>query len=488
MANAGKFGFMVTFKLNNPHYNRMNFSARSKRGFTLVELAVVLFIVGLLASAGFAALKTQLANASMNATKKRQDVIKESLISYLAKNKRLPCPWTGPLNDATGGLDSSQRDTTKAPYAGANPSNCKTFIGLVPYAELGLQKSSALDGWENFFTYVVSPQWTATLTTDIGGNASCDAANTANYYNGKNNTCDAFSAFNSGNTGKISVSGRISSSTVLTYPIAISGGAPSGVAALLVSHGINGFGAYTSKGTQNDPALAGADEVFNMPPTNLTAIPAATANPANPFMQREYSEDSAPQGGAYDDVVTMLGVNDLLGPLSRDGSLQSAQGQYAVLSLNLQDWVVSKIGSQGACQLPAGITNPPATNPASAYYYTYPFPVTNITLPQITIPLGYTTDPWGNTLVTLKNGVVIPEANMPKFFYCPGELQYATSQYTCIHNNFANADSFNANSSRPVFTIGNLSEAPSLGQPKKIEPITIQLQSKYTFLTGNGCL
>jgi prepilin-type N-terminal cleavage/methylation domain-containing protein len=466
LVNSGKFWLMVTFKLNNPHYNRMNFSVRSKRGFTLVELAVVIFIVGLLASAGFAALKSQLANASMNATKKRQDVIKESLISYLAKNKRLPCPWTGPLNDTTGGLDSTQRDVTKAPFPGAVPANCKTFIGLVPYAELGLQKSSALDGWENFFTYT-----------------SCDAANTANYYNGKNNTCDAFSAFNSGNTGKLSVSGRISSNTA-SYQIAVSGGAPSGAVVLLVSHGINGFGAYTSKGTQNDPALAGADEVFNMPPTNLTVTPAATANPANPFMQREYSENSAPQGGAYDDVVTMLGVNDLLGPLSRDGSLQSAQGQYAVLSLNLQDWVVSKIGSQSACQLPQGLVN---TNPASAYYYTYPFPVTNIPLPQITIPLGYTTDPWGNNLVTLKNGVVIPEANMPKFFYCPGELKYATSQYQCIYNLFANANSSNSNSARPVFTIGNLSEAPSLGQPKKIEPTTIQLQTRYTFLTGNGC-
>ena len=102
---------------------------RGKRqtGFTLVELAVVVLLIGIIASMGITALKSQLASAAFSATKKKEDVIKDALIAYLAKNKRLPCPAV----DILGGLDaaSSVRSNTL-------PPNCTTNFGLVPYAEL----------------------------------------------------------------------------------------------------------------------------------------------------------------------------------------------------------------------------------------------------------------------------------------------------------------------------------------------------------------
>ena len=82
---------------------------KQQSGFTLVELAVVVFLVGLLASLGLSALNAQLASSRISDTKKKQEIIKDALISYLGRNKRLPCPAT----DNMGG-EARIADTTTA--------------------------------------------------------------------------------------------------------------------------------------------------------------------------------------------------------------------------------------------------------------------------------------------------------------------------------------------------------------------------------------
>ncbi len=110
-------------------------------GFTLVELAVVVFLIGIIATMGVTALKAQLASAAISATKKKQETIKDALEAYLGKYKRLPCPAI----DNTG---LEKRDLT---IAAGNP-DCKGNFGIIPYATLGLPRSAGMDGWENFFS------------------------------------------------------------------------------------------------------------------------------------------------------------------------------------------------------------------------------------------------------------------------------------------------------------------------------------------------
>ena len=124
---------------------------KRQAGFTLIELAVVVFLIGLLATMGIAAIKARLINASIQATKTNQDTIKDALVTYLGRYNRLPCPAINTLGVEGRG-------------SGA-PSNCLAYYGLVPYVTLGLTKNVAMDGWDNFFSYGVSPQWTATLVT-----------------------------------------------------------------------------------------------------------------------------------------------------------------------------------------------------------------------------------------------------------------------------------------------------------------------------------
>ena len=312
---------------------------KQQTGFSLVELAVVIVIIGLLATMGLSALNVQQANGAISATKKNQETIKDSLIGYLGKNKHLPCPAT----DELGGSDIAARNS------GTSPPNCKTNWGIVPYAELGLPRSVALDGWDNFYSYAVSPQWTASLNTS-GINVGNTTNNPAN-------------AFNSGNIGTIQVKTRVPANqnpptNVGTAVVA------------LISYGINGFGAYTIKGTQQSAPPPNTDEASNsLVPSSL---PLAALNLASLF-QREFTDKDAGYG-AFDDVVLWLSPNDLLTPLIKDGSMKSPEAQWVQQIADIQNYIVPQL-----------ITNALKTPP--------------VCTANIVLPSRYKYDAWGNSIL-----------------------------------------------------------------------------------------
>ena len=79
---------------------------------------------------------------------------------------------------------------------------------------------------------------------------------------------------------------------------------------VLVSHGKNGSGAYSVKGTRAALPAAGTDERENTDADNL-------------YFKREYTENAAVTGGAFDDGVMFVMADDLISPLRRDGTLQN---------------------------------------------------------------------------------------------------------------------------------------------------------------------
>ena len=311
---------------------------KQQTGFSLVELAVVIVIIGLLATMGLSALNVQQTNGAISATKKNQETIKDAIIGYLGKNKRLPCPAT----DELGGSDTAARNT------GTSPPNCKTSFGLVPYAELGLPRSVALDGWDNFYNYAVSPQWTASLNT-AGINVGGTTTNPAN-------------AFNAGNIGTIQVKTRVPANQ--NPPINVSK-----AVVALISSGINGFGAYSIKGTQQS-VPPGSDEASNaIAPSSL---PLAALTMTSLF-QREFTDKDAGYG-AFDDVVLWLSPNDLLTPLIKDGSIKSPEAQWVQQIADIQNYIVPQL-----------ITNALKTPP--------------VCTANILLPSRYKFDAWGNSIV-----------------------------------------------------------------------------------------
>ncbi len=139
---------------------------RHKTGFTLVELAIVLVIVALLASGLMVGIAAQ-RNAAENVDAQRQlENIRETLTGFALTHGRLPCP-------ALPNLASSD--------ANAGVENCAQPHGVLPWVTLGLPE---VDPWGRRFTYYAHASFTAAVpggalasfTLDTLGNANVKAS------------------------------------------------------------------------------------------------------------------------------------------------------------------------------------------------------------------------------------------------------------------------------------------------------------------------
>lgn len=110
------------------------------RGFSLIEMAVVLVIVGLLVAGLALPITAQLDQRNYNETQKTLLDIREALVGYALSNSaldgrpHLPCPDTD--ND---GFENRE-----------GTGLCTSFEADVPWATLGLGQS---DSWNNRYLY-----------------------------------------------------------------------------------------------------------------------------------------------------------------------------------------------------------------------------------------------------------------------------------------------------------------------------------------------
>lgn len=123
-------------------------------GFTLVEMAIVLFIVALLLGGLLPTLSSQIDQQKSKETQKILTEAQDALTGFAIANGRLPCP----AFSISMGLESF----ASSPLAG-NPGNgiCSNFFdGFLPAATLGLSPVDAegfmLDGWNNRIHYAVA--------------------------------------------------------------------------------------------------------------------------------------------------------------------------------------------------------------------------------------------------------------------------------------------------------------------------------------------
>jgi prepilin-type N-terminal cleavage/methylation domain-containing protein len=66
--------------------------AVARSGFSLVEIAIVLVIAALLLSGLLPLMSAQRTNAAISATRNKGEAIVTALMSFVARNHRLPCP------------------------------------------------------------------------------------------------------------------------------------------------------------------------------------------------------------------------------------------------------------------------------------------------------------------------------------------------------------------------------------------------------------
>lgn len=176
-------------------------------GFTLVELAVVMLILTLLAGGLSAGLRAQLARRAEASTDEALAEARDALLGYAIRKGMFPCP----AKSATDG--SEGRDT----------GSCPAHTGLLPWATLGI---AGTDGWGRRLRYAVTPAYTQKITPLIDGDIEILTRN------------------GSGGILKLTTDGG-------RTPVVI------------LSHGVNGLGAITQDGQAYPLPAGGSDEAVN---------------------------------------------------------------------------------------------------------------------------------------------------------------------------------------------------------------------------------
>lgn len=232
------------------------------RGFTLIELAVVITIVALILGALLVPLATQIQGQNVRETRRTLEDIKEALIGYAMTQGRLPCP------DLDATPDGIENDP-----CGVWPQSVEGFL---PYNDLGV---AATDAWGRLFRYAVTSEFTkATAPGTPGANNQLDLGDGVFATIVVDTRGDDPGAGAGGETKELV---RLSTTTP----------------AVVLSVGANGNGGTLLAGAGTFPGtVAGTDERTNVDttPGNFPIPPTVAFPPWRRFVHRPHSPESTP--------------------------------------------------------------------------------------------------------------------------------------------------------------------------------------------------
>ncbi len=241
-------------------------------GFTLVEMAIVLVIVGLLLGGLLMPLSAQVEQRRISETQKTLDEIGESLIGFAISNGRLPCPATATI--ASGAANAGLEACNGGTYG--NCTQCASPSGVLPWATLGVSET---DAWNWRFSYRVTGYFSQGIAQPLGLGCTPDTLPTK----------ASFALCSPGDMYVCSSNAGCPATNIA-----------SGLPVVVVSHGKNGAGAYNTQGTQI-AVSTDADEAANSDGnTNFVShTPTST----------------------FDDIVTWLSPNILFNRMVAAGKL-----------------------------------------------------------------------------------------------------------------------------------------------------------------------
>ncbi|MCE1184273.1 MAG: type II secretion system GspH family protein [Rhodocyclales bacterium] len=220
------------------------------RGFTLVEMAMVLLILSLLASGLVSGLSSHMARRQEQATDAALEETRDALLGFLVRKGYFPCP-------ARSGMDGTEDRN-------GSSGTCTRSRGLLPWATLGV---SGLDGWDRRIHYAVHSSFSTSLSA-------------------------SWTALNGTASGTLSIQTRNPDGSEQSLT------STDGKAVVLfLSHGPNGLGATDARGSTLPMPPNGSDEEQN-------ALSTSTR-----IYSRSLSLNPDTPGGAFDDRVSWISPN-----------------------------------------------------------------------------------------------------------------------------------------------------------------------------------
>ena len=258
-----------------------SFKRRQHDGFTLIEVAMSLAVVGLVFGALLAPMAAQIERRQYRATEAGMEAIARALIGFAQSRGRLPCP--------DHDFDGLEEVDCSATGADGRPRT----HGLLPFADLGVPPE---DYWGRRYRYAVSESFTR--VTNPGAGCSADALD----------LCD---------DGSLSVRSRgddpstpdLAETKVLTN-------FATRVPAVVVSHGRNGAGA-PRPGVAVPGPIGRADELENVDGDGVFVL----RDRSGALTGACSDDDEAALFCEYDDVVIWLSARIVLHELVNAGRL-----------------------------------------------------------------------------------------------------------------------------------------------------------------------
>lgn len=239
----------------------------SQAGFSLVELAIVLVIIGILVGSFIGTLGSRIDTSRRIETKETLEAIKVSLYGYAMARlnplgvARLPCP----------DVDNDGVEDLVPP--GLTQCSALTTHGNLPWVTLGIERG---DAWSSTYSYWVADEYSNTAGFTLATDASL--------------------------TGQIRTAapaGNVISSNV---------------AAVIFSHGKNQLGSIGLDNMARTPVpVAGAQYADERENTDTDAVPPVL------FISRPITGDNAPI--IFDDSLTWISEYELKGRMAQAGVL-----------------------------------------------------------------------------------------------------------------------------------------------------------------------
>ncbi len=251
----------------------------TQAGFSLLELAIVLLIVGLLLGGLIMPLSARMDQQKIDTTRQQLEQIRQALVGYALARDALPCPAT----PASDGL------------AAATATGCTRQHGFIPAVTLGLpgalnRDKLLLDAWGSPIRYSVT-------NSDANGNGNWDFVRPGEM---RAVTLAALAP----NLNICTTTTGSSATACASNATTLSASAP----AVLVSLGKDWATATSADQLENLGATVGGG------PSGVTYSVGAD----NVFVSRT---PSAQPGNEFDDIVTWISPAALYGEMVRAGRL-----------------------------------------------------------------------------------------------------------------------------------------------------------------------